>query len=335
MSERNRFWRLVERPRGNDFASALALEEGDLPQPGPLELRVRNRILSMDAGTRMWMNPREDSFQPPTPLGAPVEGTIVGEVVVSNHPDFAVGTFVRGYGQWADYSLVRPQAVRAAPVDPTEDLAEYVGILGANGWTAYVGVFETGAVRAGETFVVSSAAGCTGMLAGQVARIAGCRVVGIAGGPEKCRYVCEELGFDAALDYKAGGLTEALRETCPEGVNVYFDNVAGDVLDAVLANMALFGRVAVCGLIGNYSAEGPVPGPYQFDQVLMKRLRIEGFFSPDFYHREPEFNPYLKRWRDAGRLRLPVDETAGLEHTVTAYTKLFEGTNIGKVVVRL
>ena len=305
VTAQNRVWRLKSRPIGIDFEAAIALETEAIPSPGDGQILVKNTILSMDSGTRMWMSPREDSYSPPTPLNSPIIGTVVGEVMESRHPDFAAGDMVRCYGQWADVSLVDPREVYAAKVDGAEaDPAEYVGILGANGWTAYLGVLEYGAARAGDTVLISAAAGCTGSMAGQIAKIAGCRVVGLAGSDAKCAYLTDELGFDAAINYKNGDLEAAIRETCPEGINLYFDNVGGDVLDAAMANMALFGRIAVCGLLANYGAEAPVPGPYKFDQVLMKRLTITGFFSPDFYVRGPEINPILTRWRDSGALKL-------------------------------
>ncbi len=332
----NRVWRLTARPTGNDFTEALSFEEEKTPAPQEGELLVKNRILSMDSGTRMYMTDREDSYQPGTPLGAPILGTVIGEVAQSRHPAYSEGDLVRCYGNWSDWSIANPMAAYVAKLDGQEqDLAEYVGILGANGWTAYLGVVEYGAARAGDAFLVSAAAGCTGAMAGQIAKIAGCRTVGLAGTDDKCAFLEKDLGFDGAINYRKGDLTRAIADEFPTGINLYFDNVGGDVLDASLANMADFGRVAVCGLLANYAAEGPVPGPYKFDLVLMKRLTIQGFFSPDFYHREPEINPILRQWRDDGRLKLPIEETVGLENTVTAYTKLFTGANIGKVVVRV
>ncbi len=332
----NRVWRLRARPTGNDFGDALRLEEEKTPSPQDGELLVKNRILSMDSGTRMYMTEREDSYQPGTPLGDPILGTVIGEVAQSRHPAYAEGDLVRCYGNWSDWSIATPLASYVAKLDGQEnDLADYVGILGANGWTAYLGVVEYGAARAGDTFLVSAAAGCTGSMAGQIAKLAGCRTIGLAGTDDKCAFLKSELGFDAAINYRKGDLATQIASAAPDGVNLYFDNVGGDVLDAALTNMADFGRVAVCGLLANYSAEGPVPGPYKFDLVLMKRLTIQGFFSPDFYHREPEINPILRQWRDDGVLKLPIEETAGLENTVNAYSKLFTGANIGKVVVRV
>ncbi len=334
--ETNRYWVLSSRPSGDAFDRALDLEEGPIPSPDDGELRVRNLYLSMDAGTRMWMTPRMDSYQPPTPVGAKVEGMVIGVVEKSRHAGYRAGDLVRAYGQWADYSIARPLASYVAVVDRDEsDLRDYLGLLGPNGWTAYLGALEYGACRAGDTFVVSAAAGATGSAAGQIAKIAGCRVIGIAGSKEKCDWVTGKLGFDEALNYKETDVADALRDLCPDGVDVYFDNVAGPILDAVLSNMALFGRVALSGLITSYGAEEPVPGPYKFDMILMRRLTITGFFSPDFYRREPEINPRMRAWRDEGRLLYRFDEVEGVENTVAAYSKLFNGGNTGKVVVRV
>lgn len=336
MTTQNRHWVLARRPVGNGYAEAFALRSEPVPQPGEGQILVENKVLSMDSGTRMYMTDREDSYQPGTPLGEKLIGTVLGEVAASRHPGFAVGDRVRCYGQWADYSLVSPDAEYCVRLDDAHaDLKQYVGIFGANGWTAWVGVIETGKAKRGESFVVSAAAGCTGIMAGQIAKLTGCRVIGIAGGAAKCSLLTSEYGFDAAIDYKAGNVEAELARLCPDGIDLYFDNVGGEILDAALANMALFGRVAVCGLITNYIAQGAVPGPYRFDQVLMKRLRIEGFFSPDFYARESEINPILSRWQEAGQLKLPFDVSRGLEATPAAFTKLFTGANIGKVVVEL
>ncbi len=332
----NRLWVLARRPEGNDYASAFELTEEALPELAEGQVLVRNRVLSMDTGTRMWLTDREDSYSPPLGLGERIIGTVLGEVIESRHSEYRAGDRVRCYGSWSDFSVVTPGEAYIAKLDDVNhDLKDYVGLMGANGWTAYIGVIETGEVRAGDTFVVSAAAGCTGLMAGQIAKIAGCRVIGIAGSDQKCTLIQSDYGFDGAINYKTQNVEAELTRLCPDGVNVYFDNVGGPILDAVLPNMALYGRVAVCGLITNYIATGPVPGPYRFDQVLMKRLKIEGFFSPDFYRREAELNQVLRRWVAAGQLRLPFDVSNGLESTIAAYTKLFTGENVGKVVVEL
>lgn len=341
MTTQNRHWILESRPIGNAYADAFALREEPLPVAGEGQIVVANKVLSMDSGTRMYMTDREDSYQPGTPLGDKLIGTVLGVVTETRHGSFAVGDRVRCYGQWADYSLVDPATTYCTRLDGAHadlngpNLKNFVGIYGANGWTAYVGIVETGAAKAGETVVVSAAAGCTGIMAGQIAKALGCRVIGIAGGAHKCGLLTSDYGFDAAIDYKSADVSAELARLCPDGIDLYFDNVGGEILDAALGNMALFGRVAVCGLLTNYTANGPVPGPYRFDQVLMKRLRIEGFFSPDFYVREPEFNPALAKWQAAGQLTLPFEVSYGLETTPEAFTKLFTGGNIGKVVVEI
>ncbi len=239
------------------------------------EVLIRNACLSLDAGTRMWMGPREDSYSPPTPLGSPIISTVLGTVTGSRHPDFRPGDLVRAYGQWADYSVSCPDEVYVERVSRRlDDPRQHLGVFGANGWTACLGVLEYGAAKPGETFVVSAASGVTGALAGQIAKQHGRRVLGITGSPEKGAWL-RELGFDAAVDRTTGDLGEALREACPDGIDVYFDNVGGAVLDAALGSMALFGRVAVCGLLSVYDRDEPAPGPARFDQILMAAGPIE------------------------------------------------------------
>ncbi|MDG2060690.1 MAG: NADP-dependent oxidoreductase [SAR86 cluster bacterium] len=336
LEKKNRFWVMKDRPSGHNFSDVLELlEESNLEVPVGC-FATKNLYISMDAGTRMYMTDREDSYQPPIPIGEKLMGTVLSEVIESNHPDFIVGEKLRSYGQWADFSVVDPSAMYPSKVDDSKiDIVNYVGIFGANGWTAYTGVIDTGRVKAGDTFVVSAAAGCTGLMAGQIAKISGCKVIGIAGSDDKCNLIIDEYGFDGAINYKKEDISAELKSLCPEGVNVYFDNVAGSTLDAVLENMANFGVIAVCGLMENYGSTERLPGPYNYDLILMKRLRFEGFFSPDFYHRESEINPILERWNDQGLLKLPIEITEGLENLVEAYSKLFQGTNIGKVALKV
>lgn len=331
----NRFWRLDRHPQGHDFASALSLQQAPLPPLAEGEVRVRALWLSMDAGTRMWMSPRTDGYQPPLPLGSSMIGLVLGRVSESRDPRFAEGQLLRGFGQWADYSTVVPDAAGLEVVDDTiPDIRQHFGALGMNAWTALVGVQEVAAVKPGEWLAVSAAAGATGSLACQVGRNLGARVIGIAGGPDKCRFLREELGVDMAIDYRNEDVAARLAEV-PGGVNAYFDNVGGPLLDAMLPNMAHYGRVAICGLVAGYDADAPMPGPARFDQVLMRRLRIEGFFIPDFLHRGAEFLPQLRAWHDEGRLAMRFDESAGLENVLTAYAGMLGGGNIGKVIVRV
>jgi NADPH-dependent curcumin reductase CurA len=329
----NRTWRIARRPEGTDFASALELAEAPL---GPLEdgqIRIRNSHLSMDAGTRMWLSDREDGYQPPLPVGGPMTGLVLGEVIESRAEGFVPGDLVRAFGQWADVSTVDAVMSGAILLDPSvTDRRAWFGPLGMNGWTALWGVEQTGAAKPGERVLVSAAAGATGILAVQIAKLLGCEAWGIAGGAAKCAYLTGELGIAGAVDYKAADVSKQLDGA--GGFDVYFDNVGGPLLDQVLTRMNHYGRIAVCGLMADYTA-GTRTAPREFDQVLMRRLRIEGFFSPDFMHEGPALTARLRAWTEGGQLVMPYDVTTGLENTLTAYAKLFTGGNIGKVIVEL
>lgn len=331
----NRFWQLDRHPEGNDFAAALSLQSEQLAPLNEGEVRLRVQWLSMDAGTRMWMTPRTDGYQPPLPLGSRMVGLCLGRVSESRDPRFAEGALVRGFGQWAEVATVLPDLAGLELLDQSvADPREHFGALGMNAWTALVGVKEVAAVQPGEWLVVSAAAGATGSLACQVGRNLGARVIGIAGGAEKCRYLTGELGVEVAIDYRNQGVAAELARI-EGGVHAYFDNVGGPILDAVLPNMAHYGRVAVCGMVAAYDRDSPLPGPARFDQVLMRRLRIEGFFIPDFLHRGAEFMPQLREWLDAGKLKVRFDESHGIENVLTAYARMLSGASTGKVVVRL
>ncbi|NLR72033.1 NADP-dependent oxidoreductase [Novosphingobium sp. ERN07] len=331
----NRFWQLDNHPEGNDFAAALSLQAEELPPLADGEVRVKVGWLSMDAGTRMWMSPRTDGYQPPLPLGSKMAGLVLGRVSESCDAAYPVGAMVRGFGQWADYATVVPALSGLEVVDDSlADVRQHFGALGMNAWTALVGVKEVAAIKPDEWLVVSAAAGATGSMACQVGRNLGARVIGIAGGPEKCRYLTEQLGVDMAIDYKNEDVAARLA-SIEGGVHAYFDNVGGPLLDGVLPNMAHYGRVAVCGMVAAYDNDAPLPGPARFDQVLMRRLRIEGFFIPDFLHRGAEFLPTLRGWVDSGALTVNLDETAGLENTLVAYDRMLSGKAIGKVIVKV
>lgn len=331
-----RYWRLDRHPEGNTrFERFLSLHEEVCAPLAPGEVRIAVEWLSMDAGTRMWMSPRTDGYQPPLPLGSRMVGLVLGRVIESLDPAYPPGVRVRGFGQWADVATVVPALAGLEVVDETvADPRQHFGALGMNGWTALVGVREVAAVRPGEWLAVSAAAGATGSLACQIGRNLGARVVGIAGGAEKCRFLLDELGVEMAIDYRAEDVSAHLSQV-PGGVNAFFDNVGGPILDAVLGNMAHYGRVAICGMIAGYDSDVAMPGPAKFDQVLMRRLRIEGFFIPDFLERGSEFLPQLRTWLDEGRLAVRFDETYGLENVPAAYERMLTGRNIGKVIVRL
>lgn len=329
----NQFWRIERRPEGTDFAGALALVDEPLPEPGEGEIRIRNAMLSMDAGTRLWLTDREDGYQPPLPVGAPMTGLVVGEVIASRHADFREGDLVRAFGMWGRVSQVDAVMSGALKLDPSvADRRAWFGPLGMNGWTALWGIEQTGAARPGERVLVSAAAGATGILAVQIAKLLGCEVWGIAGGSDKCRFLIDEIGIAGAVDYKAGDIGTQL--DAAGGFDVYFDNVGGPLLDQVLTRMNHYGRVAVCGLLADYGS-GTRTAPREFDQVLMRRLRIEGFFSPDFMDQGERLTARLKAWHDEGQISMPYDVTKGLENTLSAYARLFTGGNVGKVIVEL
>lgn len=330
----NRFWQLNSRPEGSDVSGALSLESEAIPEISDGEVLVKCAYLSMDAGTRMWMTAREDSYQPPLELGTRMVGLVLGHVARSRDPQFAEGDLVRGFGQWAEYAVVQPELAGLMKVDDSiADIRQHFGVLGFNGWTALWGIRETAAVQAGDNVLVSAAAGSTGLLACQVAKILGANVYGLAGGPEKCRWLEQELGITRAIDYKNAEVAAELA-TVEGGIDAYFDNVGGPILDAVLPNMAMHGRIALCGLLAQYQGDGRGRGPEHFDQILMKRLRIEGFFSPDFMDQGAALTVQLAEWHDQGLIDTPFDVTDGIENVLTAYEKLFTGGNIGKVLVK-
>ncbi len=329
----NHFWRLNAHPAGNEFADALSLESEEIPAPGPGEVLVRADWLSMDAGTRMWMTPRTDGYQPPLPLGSKMMGLCLGRVVASRHGEFSTGDLVRGFGQWAEFSLVTPGLSSLEKVDEDiDDIRQHFGALGMNAWTALVGLVEVAKAQPGETVLVSAAAGATGSLACQIAHNIGCRVIGIAGGQEKCDWLRDELGVSLAIDYRRENVEEMLTRA-GAAVDVYFDNVGGPILDAVLPNMAHYGRIALCGLVSSYDRDTAAPGPARFDQILMRRLNIQGFFIPDFLDRSAHFMPRLRNWMADGRLFSRFDVTTGIENVLVAYDRMLSGKSLGKVIV--
>ncbi len=331
----NRFWQLNKRPEGDDVATALSLETESMPELAEGQVLIKTAYLSMDAGTRMWMTEREDSYQPPLELGTKMVGLVLGHIAQSRHDGFAEGDLVRGFGQWAEHAVIEPELAGLVKVDASiSDIKQHFGVLGFNGWTALWGLQETAGVQAGHNVLVSAAAGATGVLACQIAKILGANVYGLAGGPDKCRWLQTELGITKAIDYKNDDIAAELAKV-DGGINAYFDNVGGPILDDVLPNMALYGRVALCGLLAQYKGDGRGQGPENFDQILMKRLRVEGFFSPDFMDQGERLTAQLKVWLDQGLIDTPFDVTEGIENVLTAYDKLFTGGNIGKVLVRL
>ena len=334
MTDVNRVWRLRKRPVGMIEDDVLSLGQEPIPEPADRQFLFRLNYLSLDPTNRIWMSDM-DQYMPPVALGDPMRGIVCGTVVKSRHPDFAVGDVVGGLGTWADYQVGRPGMLSKVPTLPGVPLADIFGLTAGIGPTAYFGLLEIGAPKAGETVVVSAAAGAVGSVVGQIAKIQGCRAVGLAGSDEKCRWIVDDLGFDAAINYKTEDVPAALKRACPQGIDVYFDNVGGDILDACLKQMNLFGRIPTCGLISQYNATGEVPGPKNYPMILMQRLKVQGFIVLDYAARYPEAIGALGGWLQSGQLKFRVDMHDGLEHAVKTLRKLYTGENQGKLMVRV
>ena len=330
----NRQWLLARRPRGPIQAEDFRLVESPVPEPGDGEALVRNLYLSCDPTQRGWM--ASDTYLPRVKIGDVMRSFAAGQVVASRHPALPVGRLVQGLFGWQDYVVTGPGAPASpVPIPPGVPVETALSALGLTGITAYFGLLEIGRPRAGETVVVSGAAGATGSIAAQIAKILGCRTVGIAGGAEKCRYLTEELGLDAAIDYKSEDLGRRLRRTCPGGIDVFFDNVGGEILDAALASLAMRGRVVLCGAISRYNDTELAPGPRNYLNLLVQRGRMEGFIVLDHMDRAGEAVAELAGWLRDGKLKDRVDVQVGLENAPAALGRLFRGENQGKQLVRI
>jgi NADPH-dependent curcumin reductase CurA len=333
----NRQFRLAARPVGMPKTTDWQLTEEPLAPLGEGEVRVKVLYLSLDPAMRGWMNEGK-SYIRPVAIGEVMRAGGVGVVEASNSPHVAVGDHVTGTFGVQQYwtGPVDARAAAAMKIDPAlAPLPAWLNVLGMPGMTAYFGLTDIGQPKAGDTVVVSAAAGAVGATVGQVAKQLGCRAVGIAGGPDKCRYVVEELGFDACIDYKAGAVPAGLKEHCPQGVDVYFDNVGGDILDAVLARINLKARIVICGAISQYNNTTPVRGPANYLSLLVNRARMEGMVVFDYAARYPEGVQRLGAWLQAGAIKSREHVVEGLEHFPDALTMLFEGKNFGKLVLQV
>ncbi len=334
MSEVNRVWRLRKRPVGVIGDDVLSLDEEPIPEPGDGECLFRLNYLSLDPTNRIWMSDMPQ-YMPPVELDAPMRGIVCGTVVASRSPLFREGDVVSGLGVWADYQIGTRQSVRAMEATGSIPLAEAFGTFAVVGPTAYFGLLDVGRPHVGETVVVSAAAGAVGSIVGQIAKIKGCRAVGLAGTDEKCDWIRDELGFDEAINYKTAPLKEALQAACPDGIDIYFDNVGGEILDACLERMNLNGRIPTCGLISQYNATGTPPGPRNYPCILMQRLRVEGFIVRDYADRFPEAIDALAGWMSEGKIKVRQDVVDGLENAVEALKGLYTGANAGKLMIRV
>ena len=332
----NRQWLLAKRPHGMVGEENFEYAETPIPEPGEGEVVVRNLFLSFDPTQRGWMEDRE-SYLPPVGLGEPMRAGSIGQVAASNHADFAVGDMVQTTGGWQDFVVVAPdQAIMGVNKIPDGVPPEMMlSVLGVTGLTAYFGLLDLGEPKEGETVLVSGAAGATGSVAGQIAKIKGCRVVGIAGGPEKCAWLKDEAGFDDVIDYKNEDVNARIAETCPNKVDVFFDNVGGDILEAALNHINMRARVVLCGGISSYNATEPQPGPTNLMNLVVMRGRMEGFIVIDYMHRAQEAVQELLGWISSGQLHYQVDLQEGFENIPNTLNRLFTGKNIGKQLLKI
>ncbi|WP_315809360.1 NADP-dependent oxidoreductase [Pseudomonas sp. C9-3] len=329
----NRQFQLAQRPVGAATRDTFAYVETPVGEPGPGQILVQNQYLSLDPAMRGWMNDAK-SYIAPVAIGDVMRALGVGKVVASQHPDFKVGDEVNGALGVQDYFLGEPKGFYKVD-SQRAPLPLYLSALGMTGMTAYFGFLDVGLPQAGDTVVVSGAAGAVGSVVGQIAKIKGCRVVGIAGGADKCRYLIDELGFDGAIDYKAEDVNAGLKRECPKGVNVFFDNVGGDILDAVLARLAPKARVVICGAISQYNNKEAVRGPANYLSLLVNRARMEGMVVMDYAHLFQEGFKDMATWISEGKLKSKEDIVEGLETFPETLAKLFSGENFGKLVLKV
>jgi len=331
MNRINRQWVLRRRPTGEIEAGDLELLSSPVPEPGPGEFLARTIYLSLDPTNRIWMSDREQ-YMPPVGLHEVMRGGTLSVVEESNNPDYKPGDIVQGIAGWQEYSVMSGAQKLPRTHLP---LTAHMSVLGMTGATAYFGLLDIGQPKAGETVVVSAAAGAVGSIVGQIAKIKGCRVVGIAGSDEKCRHLVKDFGFDACINYKKEDMLAALKRECPNGIDVDFENVGGDIFDAVLQNINLKARIALCGLIDSYNDKEPAPCLPHFANVLMKRARIEGFIIIDYFPRLGEFAADMAKWVAEGKVKYDVHIVKGVENALSALNLLFTGGNTGKLLLQM
>ena len=334
MTNTNRQYLLAHRPIGALQENDFKWQEVPAPVPGSGQVLVRNIYLSLDPANRGWIND-VPTYRPPVGLGEPMAGFTIGRVAASNREDLAVGDLVEGDGGWQDYALFGPnEPLTKLPAG--EDLIARMSVRGITGLTAYWGLLDIGKPVSGETVLVSAAAGAVGMIVGQIAKIKGCHVVGVAGTDEKCRWIVDDLGFDSAINYKNENVSKALGQHCPKGIDIYFDNTGGEILQAALFRMNRGGRMVCCGVVSQYDTSNPLPGPHGMPGLLVvRRLRMEGFIVLDYEGRRNEADRDLETWVADGHLKYKVDIIDGLENAPRGLIGLLKGENTGKRMIKV
>jgi NADPH-dependent curcumin reductase CurA len=330
----NHQWRIAGRPQGRAKETDFKWTEESTPDLADGQILVRIIYLSLDPTNRVWMEP-VDTYMPMLPLGEVMRGVTLGVVEASRNPGFAPGDLVQGLGGWQEYCAGDAGLWGKLPRIPGVPLTAFLGAMGHIGFTAYFGLMDIGQPKPGETLVVSAAGGAVGSLAGQIGKIAGCRVVGITGSDDKCAWITRELGFDSAINYKKENIRQALSRECPKGIDIDFENVGGTVMDAVFERLNLGARVVLCGLISQYNNEGPAQGPSNFGYVLSKRARVQGMIVTDYASRFQEGAAQIVQWLQQGKLKYRIDMVDGLRSAPSALNRLFDGANMGKLVVKV
>lgn len=331
----NRRWILRRRPVGAVAADDLEYVVSETPALAEGEILLRNLYLSIDPTSRLWMSD-QDQYMVPVKLGEPMRGGVLGVVEASRSSLFRPGDLaIPNPGAWESYTVAPATTTRRIEPVPGLPITAHMSVLGSAGRTAYFGITDIGRPQPGETVVVTAAAGAVGSLAGQIAKIAGARVVGVAGGPDKCRRLVQEFGFDAAIDYRSENVGAALDRLCPDGIDVDFENVGGPIMNDVFDRLNDFGRLVLCGMIATYNSDGPKRGPDDFGRILMHRLTVRGFINGDYAARSQEAWTAIARWIAEGRLKWSVHVVEGLDQAVAAVHRLFTGEHDGKLLVRI
>ncbi len=331
----NQIWYLRKRPVGKIADGDLELVTEEMADLGPDMVRVRTIYLSLDPTNRIWMSDM-DGYLPPVPIDDPMRGGGIGVVEESNFDAVPVGSLVNtGLSTWALYNDIPGGMANVLPAIPGVPLTAYMGPLGATGMTAYFGLTDIGKPKEGDTLVVSAAAGAVGSMVGQIGKIHGCHVVGIAGSDDKCQWLTEEAGFDAAINYKTDDVGAALDKHCPSGIDINFENVGGEIMDAVIARLNDFSRMPLCGLISTYNDKDGSPGPSNFANLLMRRTTLRGFIILDYFDRFPEGAQAMAGWLMEGRIKFETDVVQGIENAPASLDRLFTGANLGKLAVQL
>lgn len=330
----NKQIKLSQRPVGMPDANTWTFESQPIPDLKEGEILIQNHYISLDPAMRGWMN-NAKSYIPPVGIGEVMRAGTVGQIIkANNHPKLKEGDYVTGWGGVQQYSVSDGKGY--FKVDPNiAPLPLYIGTLGMPGMTAYFGILEVGKIKEGDIVLVSGAAGAVGSIVGQVAKIKGCKVIGIAGGPEKCKYLIDELGFDGAIDYKNEDVKVALKRECPKGIDVYFDNVGGDILDAALAKLRMHARIVICGAISQYNNKEAIKGPSNYLSLLVNRATMQGMVVLDYAPKYKEAAMEMGMWLMQGKMKSKEDIYEGIENFQDTFARLFSGDKMGKLILKV